>query len=323
MADAPDGPPPAYEEATGSKRNSTQARPFSSSSRLDVPRNGIPTSHRRSMEDEGRSLPPGWVRQFDAKEAHQFFVDTDANPPRSIWHHPYDDEQYLSTLTSEERELLQSKDKPPSKADIAAESSADDSDIESPLHKRPPPTSQPRLQSSGPFSSSPLPPRPQNTQPSHPPKGIHKIGRRFKDSLLGSNHEERAQERLRRAEEEREAHARYQQMRSAMVRAAETGQPQLLGKTAEGKDVYMEPPRNDPYGNPLYSQQQLAGNGAPYQAYNPYIQGPYANPNNRFVAYPRPDYAYGRPGGYGYGGGLGLPLVGGLLGGALLGGILF
>ncbi|KAG8901543.1 hypothetical protein FRB99_005225 [Tulasnella sp. 403] len=49
---------------------------------------------RKSMEDEERSLPEGWLRQFDANTQHHFYVDTRAKPPRSIWVHPYDDEQF-------------------------------------------------------------------------------------------------------------------------------------------------------------------------------------------------------------------------------------
>ena len=108
MSDAP----PSYETATGSNSNNNNAGSSSNSAaqnhdpsnHLDVHRNGISPAQRRSMEDEGRPLPPGWVRQYDTNESHQFFVDTTADPPRSIWQHPYDDEQYLSTLTSEERE---------------------------------------------------------------------------------------------------------------------------------------------------------------------------------------------------------------------------
>lgn len=312
-----DAPPPAYEDATQSKGTSS-GRPtsYASSSHLDIPRNGIPTLHRRSMEDEGRPLPPGWVRQYDAKESHQYFVDTNANPPRSIWHHPYDDEQYLSTLTSEEREKLEASTMTPNKADIAAESSADDSDAGSPMkHSQQP---KPPVSST---SHAELPERPHpHRQPKESGGGLGKLGRKMKDKLTASTHEERERERQRRAQEEQEAYQRYQQVRAAMTRAAQTGQPQLIGKNADGQDVYIEPPRNDPYGYPGGGGY---GGGGPYQAYNPYTQGPYANPNNRFVAYPRPNYAYGRPYGYGYGGGMGMPLMGGLLGGMMLGGLMF
>ncbi|GAW06010.1 hypothetical protein LENED_007902 [Lentinula edodes] len=39
-------------------------------------------------------LPYGWVEQR-SPDGHRFYVDTKANPPRSIWTHPYEDEQYL------------------------------------------------------------------------------------------------------------------------------------------------------------------------------------------------------------------------------------
>lgn len=146
----------------------------------------------------------------------------------------------------------------------------------------------------------------------------------MKDKLTATSHEERERERQRRAQEEQEAYRRYTQIRSAMTRAAQTGQPQLLGKNAAGQDVYVEPPRTDPYGNLIYPGNGYGGGGGgSYQAYNPYAQGPYANASNRFVAYPRPTYAYGRPYGYGYGGGMGMPLAGGVLGGMMLGGLLF
>ncbi|ESK98061.1 hypothetical protein Moror_497 [Moniliophthora roreri MCA 2997] len=40
-------------------------------------------------------LPDGWVKQTH-ESGHPYYVDTRANPPRSIWVHPYEDEQYLS-----------------------------------------------------------------------------------------------------------------------------------------------------------------------------------------------------------------------------------
>ncbi|PSS37569.1 hypothetical protein PHLCEN_2v585 [Hermanssonia centrifuga] len=64
-----------------------------------------------SYEDE---LPFGWVRQIDERTNHAFWVsalrlvlqltvvisinqvDTKAKPPRAIWIHPYEDEQFLN-----------------------------------------------------------------------------------------------------------------------------------------------------------------------------------------------------------------------------------
>ncbi|KZO93129.1 hypothetical protein CALVIDRAFT_268620 [Calocera viscosa TUFC12733] len=74
--------------------------------------------NRASMEDEMRELPEGWIREWDPKcvppppsnlslplttfagnrQKHHFYVDTKANPPRSIWVHPYDDPQYISSI---------------------------------------------------------------------------------------------------------------------------------------------------------------------------------------------------------------------------------
>ncbi|KAF8078760.1 hypothetical protein FPV67DRAFT_1466362 [Lyophyllum atratum] len=58
-------------------------------------------------------LPYGWVRQFHQESGHPFYVDTKANPPRSIWVHPYEDEQYLSEHP-DTREKTGSKYSPPS-----------------------------------------------------------------------------------------------------------------------------------------------------------------------------------------------------------------
>jgi len=60
--------PPAYSQAMGDSSSGGPSRP----SRLQpVARNGIPPEARRSMEDEHRELPPGWVRQYDVKSQHQ------------------------------------------------------------------------------------------------------------------------------------------------------------------------------------------------------------------------------------------------------------
>ncbi|KAL8861825.1 MAG: hypothetical protein Q9178_001694 [Gyalolechia marmorata] len=271
----PDEPPPSYDTATASQSNSTRIR------------NGIPPAYRRSMEDEGRPLPPGWVRQYDPENHHQFFVDTTREPPRSIWHHPYDDEEYMSTLDPMERQKIQGSLRVPSNADIAAESSEDDREHHSPTHTVHHNTSS-------------------SSQPQQPKAGPSSFGRKMKDKLTGTTHEQREQERRQRAIAEQQAYERHRQLRQAMVTAIRTGQPQHVGKDRDGRDLYIEPPQTD---------------FAPHNGYgyNPYTHGPYANPNARFL---RPAHPYGRPYGRGYGGGYGLPLAGGLMGGMLLGGIM-
>lgn len=250
-------------------------------------RNGIPASSRRSMEDEQRPLPQGWMRQYDQESHHQFFVDTTKTPPRSIWSHPYDDEQYLSSISPEERAHLTRLNRSVSLKDIEAESS-DDEDH----------SAKKAVQQGGGSSG-------RDEQLS----GLHKYGRKMKDKLTNSTHQERERERQIRAEQEQQAYRAHMAFRQAMSKAIQTGQPQLFGKDKNGNDCYVEPPNGprNPYG----------GGG---RGFNPYATGPYGNPNARFM---RPQMPYARPYGYGYGGGYGMPLAGGLMGGALLGGLLF
>lgn len=235
------------------------------------------------MEDELRPLPEGWVRTFDPESHHQFFVDTKANPPRSIWTHPYDDEQYLSTLSPEERKKHSRMKRTVTLEDLAAEDSDDD-------HELPPRPTTGRGKSAEPELT-----------------GFHKFSRKLKDKVTGSTHTEREQQRARRAERERRAYQAHLRARQALIRAMETGEPQFLCKDAQGRDVYVTPP-----------------NGyAPRGAYG---YNPYGNPYGGYqpgVRYMRPATPYGRPYGYGYGGGAGLPIAAGFLGGALLGGALF
>ena len=235
------------------------------------------------MEDEGRPLPGGWIRSYDQQNHHQFFVDTNVQPPRSIWSHPYDDEEYKNSLDPKVRQKIKGSLRVPTQADITAESSDEEGDH----HHHPNQT-----------GAAELPPRDPN-----PPTGVSKFGRKMKDKMTGTTHQQREQERAQRAEEERRAYQRHQERRQAMSRAAQTGEPQYVGKGKDGRDIYIEPPQ---------------GMGPPRGGfgYNPYTQGPYANSNAMFI---RPQYPYSRPYGRGYGGGYGLPLAGGLLGGLLLG----
>lgn len=275
----PNDLPPSYEQATAGSSSQSNSRPPSRLSTNGPPenveRNGIPADRRRSMEDENRPLPPGWVRSFDPVENHQFFVDTTKDPPRSIWVHPYDDPDFLATLPPEERKKHTRMHRSATLQDITTE----DTDNEDEHHV----------------------PNPKDR-----PTGIHKFGRKMKDKLTGSTHEQREQERKRRAEQERAAYMVHLRARQAMIRAMETGQPQFLAKDRDGRDVYIVPPG---YG------RQLPGNGF---GINPF-GGPYAM--NR--GYARPMGPYQRPYGYGYGGGLGAPIAAGFLGGALLGGLMF
>jgi len=144
-------------------------------------------------------------------------------------------------------------------------------------------------------------------------KGKETFGQKMKDKLTGSTHAEREKDRAKRAEDEQKAYQRHLALRQAMNKAIETGQPQLIGKDAQGHDLYLEPPEQQGGG---YGMRP--GNGQ----YNPYASGPYQNPNARFL---KPDYGYNRPYGGGFGMGYGMPLMlgmGGLGGGLMLGGMM-
>lgn len=292
--------PPSYEQVTGSSTSShrgsssNQASASTAPTHLEVPGSGdgIPAAYRRSMEDEHRPLPKGWIRQFDADHHHQFYVDTTKEPPRSIWVHPHDDEDYLRSLPSEERERIEQESMgrghPGSKEDIIAAHSDDDDDH------------------AGPSSAhGELPPRPDGKG-----KGKEKsFGRKFKDKLTGTTHAEREEHRKRRAEQERQMYENHLRVRRAMGEAARTGQPQYVGKDGDGKSIYIEPP--------MYQGGGAYGRGG--YGYDPYNRGGiYTTPDARYI---RPPAPYGRPMGAGYGGGYGLPLMvgGGLMGGLLLG----
>ncbi|KAF2805380.1 uncharacterized protein BDZ99DRAFT_490892 [Mytilinidion resinicola] len=295
MADnsIPSEAPPPYSQVIGSASAST-SQP---TSRLTVPaRNDIPAEHRRSMEDEARPLPKGWLRTFDPENEHQFFVDTNQDPPRSIWTHPYDDEEYLRSLPSAERERIEAESEGRHRASVP-DLMAEHTDEEG--------GHSPRTSSS---THAELPPRPTDDKKTGKDRSL---GRKLKDKLTSSTHEEREQARARRAEQERQLYARHMKYRAAMLKAVQTGQPQLLGQDREGKDVYIEPPAYRG-GSGLYG-----GRG---YGYNPYGSGMYAPPGR----YMRPVAPYGRPYGAGYGGGYGMPLAlgGGLMGGMALGGLM-
>ncbi|EMD00093.1 hypothetical protein BAUCODRAFT_30549, partial [Baudoinia panamericana UAMH 10762] len=236
------------------------------------------------MEDENRPLPKGWIRSFDPHTHHQFFVDTTKDPPRSIWVHPYDDDQYLSTLSSEDRERIEQESMgrghPPSKQDMIAHLTDDEEEDDDQRHAGGASSSS----TSKPHASVELPPRPTDQDKD---KGKQGFGRKLKDKVTGTTHEQRVQERERRAAEEQRMYEQHQRIRRAMAEAQRTGQPQLLGKDKDGKDVYIEPPAY---------QGGYGGYPGGY-GYNPYGSGGvYTTPNARYI---RPADPYSRPYGYG------------------------
>ncbi|ORY70967.1 uncharacterized protein BCR38DRAFT_331317 [Pseudomassariella vexata] len=293
--------PPSYEQATAD----SPLPPFQR-----IERNGIPPNARRSMEDELRELPPGWVRTYDPETNHQFFVDTRADPaPRSIWHHPYDDDEYMKSLPAEERTRIKGLVRHPMQEDITAETT-DDEEGEGTHH--------------------------QNLSLGHgKPQQKHKqtgFGRRLKDKLTGSTHEQRLAARQQREKQERDLYRQHLLFRTGLQKAIQTGQPQLLGKDDNGSDVYLEPPGSRYPGvksvRRINSQMQevFYGEGAavPVGARHIRPDGFYDVGLMHGRSVGRPYQTYQRPYGNGYGGGIGMfPVAAPLIGGMMLGGLLF
>ncbi|SPO30365.1 uncharacterized protein UTRI_05829 [Ustilago trichophora] len=281
--------PPSYEQASGSS-TSKPTNTQSSSSHLGIPAQDEAAT-RKSMEDMLRPLPKGWIRQYDPSSHHNFFVDTLANPPRSIWVHPFDDAQYQREHPDEirkERERIEREQM------VHADTDDEDDD-----HHH---------SSSKPHSSDSHHPHASAAggSTSTEPKGIKKFGRSLKDKMTNSTHEEREAKRKAQKEAEARAMHQHQMIRQALMTATRTGQPQLVGRDKQGREIFAQPPPPGAYG-----YGATLGYG-PYQTFD----GPYG----AYGPYSRPMGPYSRP--YG-GGGMGFPVLGGLAGGMLLGGLLF
>ncbi|EPQ28044.1 uncharacterized protein PFL1_04371 [Pseudozyma flocculosa PF-1] len=309
----PQEAPPSYDQAKA--QPSSQPAGTSSAATAATTSGGLLSApsvaeERRSMEDMLRPLPKGWIRQWDPESHHNFFVDTQANPPRSIWVHPFDDDQFQREHPDEvrkERERLERENL------VHAETDDDDDEHQhlGAASKGKPSSSsgKPHLgaaavggggvgAAAGSSSSA--------SASTQQPKGMKKFGRTLKDKMTGTTHEQREQQRRQREAAERRAMEQHQMIRNALIRAAQTGQPQFLGRDQQGREIFAQPP---PPG--AFRMGPSLGYG-PYQTMN----GPYGG----YGPYSRPMGPYARGGGMGMGG---MPILGGLAGGMLLGGLLF
>lgn len=233
--------PPSYEaaKAGGSDRISTSA-----GQRPQRQQSNIPPDVRRSMEDSIRPLPNGWIRQWDPKAKHNFFVDTLAKPPRSTWSHPYDDEQYLR----DHPEAAHQQHHADHHYDETTDEDGDVTNVQQ-SHTKPAPT------------------------------GLKKLGQSMKNKMTGSTHAERVARRKKQREQEERAYQHHLAIRAAMTKAVQTGQPQLIGRDQQGTEIFAQPPPpNHPYAGASvgYGPYQTApqypyGSGmysAPYGAYS-------------------------------------------------------
>ncbi|KAF8481077.1 hypothetical protein DFH94DRAFT_737849 [Russula ochroleuca] len=241
------------------------------------------------MSSEELPLPYGWVQEFDPNTNHPFWVDTKADPPRAIWTHPYDDDQYLQEHP-EVREKVSS----------AKQQESKDS-----------PSSKPRRHSFNGQDSGSMVPNDDEASPNSKGKGKRGFFGKLKDKAIGTKEErdayKREQERIEMERRQRHAEmitaqrARYAQEQALYNQGQYRGGP--LGGSSRQR---YGPPAGNPY---TYGPEYGSGYGYGY-GYDDY--GGYGGGGNR----------RGRRGMGGGGLGGGLPILGALAGGLLLGDIL-
>ncbi|KAI0375408.1 hypothetical protein BV20DRAFT_960551 [Pilatotrama ljubarskyi] len=234
------------------------------------------------MSYENEPLPPGWVREFDPNTKHPFWVDTKAKPPRSIWVHPYEDEQFLREHPDIRDRLARERRETPSEA--------------------PPPYSPRRHSYSGAPSGSsgsrlnvPVDDRPARSHPGTPvPSQQRSFFGKLKDKAIGTKEEREA----RRQEEIREQKAYMERLAEQRRRAQ---QQRMSSPFGGGLGGYSQPVYAAPMGNP-WSMGMGGGLGG-----------------GGLLGGRR--YGSSGLGGFG-GGGIGMPLLAGAAGGLLLGDML-
>lgn len=229
---------------------------------------------------------------------HHFWVDTKATPPRSIWTHPLDDPAFLKANPqfASSKGVGSGKYAPPSSAPPGA----------APQHAPSPAGDEHRrIKDAGERAARRAAEKPA-------PSGMKKISRNMKDKSTGMNHVERARAKAEHREMEQIALEHRRKTAEAFIKAAQFGQAQYLGRDdRSGTEYWAEPP---PPGYPPHLLNQFP----PPYGFESRREGP-----RTFVRPALPTMAY--RGGYGPmgGGGMGLPIAGGLLGGMMLGGLLF
>ncbi|RPD64975.1 hypothetical protein L227DRAFT_571427 [Lentinus tigrinus ALCF2SS1-6] len=187
------------------------------------------------MSNDNLPLPEGWIRELDPSTQHPFWVDTKAKPPRSIWVHPYEDEQFL-------REHPDIRDR------LARESPSD----------APPPYSPRRHSYSGSSSGSRLNVPERNdamrtsiSQPGTP--GVSQQNRglfgKLKDKAIGTKEEREARRRedKRREEEYMRQLAEQRRLRQQAIERQRMSSP--IGRYGSG----YGPQYGAPYGQPMYA----------------------------------------------------------------------
>ncbi|KAA1467915.1 hypothetical protein DENSPDRAFT_856965 [Dentipellis sp. KUC8613] len=192
------------------------------------------------MSSDELPLPYGWVKEFDSRTDHPFYVDTKADPPRAIWVHPYEDEQYLSEHPDVREKVGKTMhhDERPAKPRRHSFSGTDSADM-----------------TAGEASSAAAASQ----------KGKHKRGffGKMKDKAIGTKEEREAYKRelARQEQEERKQRELYRQevMRRQQARYAQ--QPYYGPQQAYASPYGYAGPSSSRYGPPA---------GDPYANYGPY-----------------------------------------------------
>ncbi|KAH8982597.1 hypothetical protein EDB92DRAFT_1893789 [Lactarius akahatsu] len=190
------------------------------------------------MSAEQLPLPYGWVQEFDPNTNHPFWVDTNADPPRAIWTHPYEDEQYL-------REHPEVREKVGS---LAQQQGSNDPSGSKPA----------RRHSFNGRDSTSMVPDEHPTSPDASQKGKEKRGffGKLKDKAIGTKEEREAykKEQARIESERRRQHAeliRAQRARYAQEQARFAQQQAMYNQGQYPAGPYQRrygPPPGNPYG---------------------------------------------------------------------------
>ncbi|KAL8277981.1 hypothetical protein RQP46_009613 [Phenoliferia psychrophenolica] len=172
---------------------------------LDDP---IPNDERASMEEEYRELPEGWVRQYS--QNHAFYVDTAANPPRSIWTHPYDDIEYLRSLpeSSEVRQHYIAEFHEAQKQEKGNTKVSEDRK-----------GSDPRLYAPSASSGGNAAAGSSSAGASDEKKDDRSMGRKIKDKMTGTNHDQRVRARREQKEQELKQYQQFVMRREQLIQA--------------------------------------------------------------------------------------------------------
>ncbi|KAH7912584.1 hypothetical protein BJ138DRAFT_769532 [Hygrophoropsis aurantiaca] len=195
-------------------------------------------------------LPSGWRQEYDLDQDHPYWVDTTANPPRAIWVHPYEDEQFLSEHPEIRKKIEKlgsaSLDEPPPYERARRHSFSGGE-----------PSTSARKNSLAPSLHNPGTPL---TDDSHEQRKRGMFGK-LKDKAIGTKEEREAHKKQKQEARVREEEE-YQRKRMENLRARqEYLQRGSHGYPGYGSAPMYGPPVGSPYGYGGYSQSGYGGRG--------------------------------------------------------------